>query len=78
MTPPAAQALAVSGFSRDLAISPDGSRLVYTASANAQLMVREIDRLDAQTLAGITTVYAPSCPLMGAGSVSSQRADSLS
>ena len=58
-TPPAAQALAVSGFNRDLAISPDGSHLVYAAGAQAQLMVRAIDRLDAQALPGIISVYAP-------------------
>ncbi len=58
-TPPAAQALAVSGFNRDLAISPDGSHLVYPAGAQAQLMVRAIDRLDAQALPGIMSVYAP-------------------
>ena len=59
VTPPAAQALAVSGFNRDLAISPDGSQLVYMAGAQAQLMVRAIDQLDAQALPGITSVYAP-------------------
>jgi dipeptidyl aminopeptidase/acylaminoacyl peptidase len=58
VTPPAAQALAVSG-SRDLAISPDGSHLVYMAGAQAQLMVRAIDRLDAQALPGLVSVYAP-------------------
>ena len=30
-TPPAAQALAISGFNRDLAIAPDGSYMVYIA-----------------------------------------------
>jgi serine/threonine-protein kinase len=59
VTPPAAQALAVSGFNRDLAISPDGSHLVYMAGAQAQLMVRAIDRLDAEALPGIISGYAP-------------------
>jgi serine/threonine-protein kinase len=59
VTPPAAQALVVGGFNRDLAISPDGSHLVYTAGAQAQLMVRAIDRLDAQALPSIISVYAP-------------------
>ena len=59
VTPPAAQALAVSGFTRDLAISPDGSHLVYMAGAQAQLMARAIDRLDAQALPGIISASAP-------------------
>jgi len=59
IVPPAAQALAFSGFERDLAISPDGSRLVYTGGPQAQLMVRAIDQLDVQVVAGITFAYAP-------------------
>jgi eukaryotic-like serine/threonine-protein kinase len=58
-TPPAAQALAISGFNRDLAIAPDGSYMVYIAGPQAQLMVRAIDRLDAQALPGVISVYAP-------------------
>jgi hypothetical protein len=37
---PAAQALGLSFNDRDLALSPDGTRFVYTAGAQAQLMVR--------------------------------------
>ena len=55
----AAQALAISGFNRDLAIAPDGSYMVYIAGPQAQLMVRAIDRLDAQAVPGIISVYAP-------------------
>ena len=57
IVPPAAQPMQVSGFDRDLAISPDGTHLVYVAtpaSGLRQLMVRAIDRLDAVPLRGIT------------------------
>src|SRR5262249_6719262 len=45
-----------------LAISPDGTRLVYTSAENAfggQLIVRAIDRLEAEPLRGITDARAP-------------------
>ena len=58
-TPPAAQALTISSFNRDLAIAPDGSHMVYMAGPQAQLIVRAIDRLDAQALPGLASVYAP-------------------
>ena len=62
VTPPG-QPLNVSGFARDLALSPDGRHLVYrvggTNSAGSPLMVRATDKLDAQPLADITFAYAP-------------------
>ena len=54
IVPPAAQALTVQGFDRDLALSPDGTHLVYVAGSDAHLMVRAIDQLDAVPLRGIT------------------------
>ena len=56
---PAAQPIAISFNDRDLALSPDGTHLVYTAGAESQLMVRAFDRLDASPLAGITNARAP-------------------
>jgi serine/threonine-protein kinase len=56
---PPAQPLAFSINDRDLAISADGTRLVYTAGDQAQLMVRALDRLDAVPLAGIANARAP-------------------
>ena len=55
--------LNVSGLARDLAVSPDGRRLVYRAggsnTAGSPLMVRVIDRLDAQQVADVAAAYAP-------------------
>ena len=53
----------VSGSARDIALSPDGRRLVYrfggTNTAGSPLMVRAINQLDGQPLAGVTNGYAP-------------------
>ena len=59
ITLPADQQLAISFNDRDLAVSPDGTHLVYTAGAESQLMVRALDRLDPSPLAGITNARAP-------------------
>jgi serine/threonine-protein kinase len=59
LVPTAAQALAVSGFDRDLVLSADGTRLVYVAGNDAQVMVRAIDQLDAVPLRGISGVRHP-------------------
>ena len=58
IVPPPGQPLNVSGLDRDLALSPDGRHLVYRAggstTAGSPLMVRAIDRLDAQPVADIS------------------------
>ena len=46
ITLPADAQIALSFNDRDLALSPDGAHLVYTAGPEAQLMVRAFDRLD--------------------------------
>jgi Tol biopolymer transport system component/DNA-binding winged helix-turn-helix (wHTH) protein len=49
----------------EVAISPDGSRLVYVASStgyavdSTQLYIRELDRLDAQVISGTETARRP-------------------
>jgi serine/threonine-protein kinase len=61
IVPPAAQPLRVTN-DRDLAISRDGTHLVYIAGAYgqpSQLMVRVIDQLDAAPLRGITAPRSP-------------------
>ena len=58
IVPPAAQPLAISGSHRDLALSPDGTHLVYV-SGGGQLMVRAIEQLDAVPLGGITGASSP-------------------
>jgi serine/threonine-protein kinase len=59
LAPTAAQALAINGFDRDLVLSADGTRLVYVAGPEAQLMVRAIEALDAVPVRGITGVRSP-------------------
>ena len=60
IVPPAGQTLGISGGgARDLAVSLDGSRLVYIAGAPPRLMVRAFDQLDAVALPGIPPAFAP-------------------
>jgi eukaryotic-like serine/threonine-protein kinase len=49
------------GFNRDLAVSPDGTHLVYASGApgDGRLMVRAIDQLDFVPLGGITGASGP-------------------
>jgi serine/threonine-protein kinase len=51
--------IALSFNDRDLALSPDGTHVVYTAGPEAQLMVRALDRLDPLPLTGVTNARAP-------------------
>jgi serine/threonine-protein kinase len=51
VTTTGATALSISGFDRDLAITPDGSRVVYRS--NNQLLVRALDRLEPAVLGGL-------------------------
>jgi len=55
--------LNVSGLDRDLALSPDGRRLVYRAggtnTAGSPLVIRGMDRLDARPVADVDGAYAP-------------------
>ena len=59
ITLPAAQSLWFSNNDRDLSMSADGTRFVYTAGAQAQLMVQELDRLEAVPLGGIVNARGP-------------------
>ncbi|HEV8397815.1 MAG TPA: protein kinase [Vicinamibacterales bacterium] len=47
IAPTGAAALTISGLDRDLAITPDGSRVVYVGNRGTQLFVRALDALDA-------------------------------
>lgn len=55
---PAAQALVTPGLGRELALSLDGSHLVYMG-AGGQMFARPLDQLVATPLAGITNARAP-------------------
>jgi serine/threonine-protein kinase len=48
IAPPASAPLTIEGSTRDLAISPDGTRIVYTSGAD--LYVRAVDAIDATAL----------------------------
>jgi serine/threonine-protein kinase len=50
ITPPSPAALTVNGLSRDLAISPDGSRVVYVGANGTTLFVRPLDQLESTAL----------------------------
>ena len=60
---PPGEPLNVSGSARDIALSPDGRHLVYrfggSNTAGSPLMVRAIDQLNPQPLAGVAGAYAP-------------------
>jgi Tol biopolymer transport system component len=61
IVPPPAQSLAPSNTDRQLAISPDGTHVAYVAGAVAgtQLMIRGIDRLEAEPIRGIIAPRVP-------------------
>jgi serine/threonine protein kinase/Tol biopolymer transport system component len=63
ITPPPGLPLNVSSLDRDLALSPDGRRLVYRAGGSntrgSPLVVRAINQLDARPVADVTNAYAP-------------------
>jgi serine/threonine-protein kinase len=46
IVPPSAAALSINGISRDLTITPDGSRLVYVGANATTLFVRPLDQLE--------------------------------
>jgi serine/threonine-protein kinase len=46
ITPSSAAALSINGVDRDLAITPDGSHVVYVGNRGTQLFVRALDALD--------------------------------
>ena len=49
----------MSGFFRDLALTPDGTRLVYVGANGAALFVRALDQLDATPLTGFNAAFGP-------------------
>jgi serine/threonine-protein kinase len=53
IVPPVTAPLTVDGVTRDLGISPDGTRVVYVAANGTALVVRRLDELVPNTLAGL-------------------------
>ena len=58
-------ALTLSGLDRDVAITPDGSRVVYRG--NNQLLVRALDQLEPTVLSGLGAPQAYSSHLTDSG-----------
>jgi len=50
LAPSGAAALTITGLDRDLAITPDGSRVVYVGNRGTQLFVRALDALEPVTV----------------------------
>src|SRR5262249_25940776 len=50
ITPPSAAALTINGFTRDVALTPDGSRLIYVGANGTTLFVRPLDQLEVTPL----------------------------
>lgn len=61
IVPPAGQRLTGNSDKSTLAISPDGERIVYSATqgSSAQLYLRSVDRLDAEAIPGTELGYSP-------------------
>jgi serine/threonine-protein kinase len=59
ITPPGAAALSVGVTGYRLAVTPDGTRVVYVGANNTALFVRALDRLDATSITGLADSYGP-------------------
>jgi serine/threonine-protein kinase len=59
ITPRSAAALTINGTDRDLAITPDGTRVVYVGANGSALFVRALDQLDATRLTGLGAPHGP-------------------
>ena len=59
ITPPSAAALSVGVLGYSLAITPDGTRVVYVGANNTALFVRALDQLNATSLTGLGEPYGP-------------------
>jgi serine/threonine-protein kinase len=59
VTAPPSEPVLVAGSNLDLAISPDGRRVVYVAGTPRQLYVRAVDQLGGTRLGGTEGAYSP-------------------
>jgi len=50
ITPPAEAAVTIDGFDRDIAITPDGTRVIYAGAQATRLFVRPLDALEPVSL----------------------------
>jgi Tol biopolymer transport system component len=59
IAPAGAASLAVTGYDRDVAISPDGTRVVYVGGNGSRLFVRALDQIEATPLEGLGVPHHP-------------------
>jgi serine/threonine-protein kinase len=59
INPPVAAALSLGVLGPNVAITPDGMRVVYVGASNTALFVRALDRLDTTSLTGLGEPYGP-------------------
>jgi Tol biopolymer transport system component len=60
IAPPSAEPLNIQGFFRQIAVSPDGTRIAYiVGSGDSRLMIRGIDQINAISLRGTTGAGFP-------------------
>ena len=59
ITPPSAAALSVGRVGRNLALTPDGTRVVYVGANDTALFVRALDQLNATSLTGLGVPSGP-------------------
>jgi eukaryotic-like serine/threonine-protein kinase len=59
IAPSSEAALTISNEDRDLAITPDGSRVIYAGANGSALFVRALDQLDATRLTGLGVPHGP-------------------
>ena len=59
ITPSSEAALTISGTDRDLAITPDGTRIVYVGANGSALFVRALDQIEATRLTGLGAPHGP-------------------
>jgi Tol biopolymer transport system component len=58
-TPPASAPIFIDGVAPDVAFSPDGSRLAYTAGGDSRLYIRVLSQNEGTPLPGIVGVRGP-------------------
>jgi serine/threonine-protein kinase len=59
ITPPSAAAMSDRGLGHNLALTPDGTRVVYVGANNTALFVRALDQIDATSITGLDVPYGP-------------------
>ena len=59
ITPPSAEPLEITGTHQDVAFTPDGTHIIYTATSARMLFVRPVDQLEASPLRNTVSGRSP-------------------